>query len=67
MSGWGTLTEGGRRSDQLQTLAIPILSMADCYAGMNYVNNETMFCAGYLEGGKGMALLYSMFRMTRNL
>ena len=57
MSGWGTLTEGGRRSDQLQTLAIPILSMANCYADMNNVNNETMFCAGYLEVGKGMALL----------
>ena len=59
MSGWGQLVEGGRRSDQLQSLAIPILSIANWdYA--DRVNTETMLVAGAWEGGKGKALSYSM-------
>ena len=59
VSGWGTLVEGGRRPYRLQSLAIPILSTRDCNVSYPYlVNYETMFCAGYLEGGKGMALSY---------
>ena len=51
-------------SYRLQSLAIPMLSMADCNASYPYfVNYETMFCAGYLEGGKGMALSYSLYRI----
>ena len=47
------------RSDQLQTLAIPILSIADWdYA--DDVNTETMLVAGAWKGGKGKALSYSM-------
>ena len=64
VSGWGALREGDFRSDRLQSLAIPILSMADCNASYpDFVNYETMFCAGYLEGGKGMALLYPLHRI----
>ena len=42
-------------SDKLQALNKPILSTRDCqnsYPGM--IDTETMLCAGYLEGGKGM-------------
>ena len=45
--------------DKLQSLAIPILTIADWdYA--DDVNTETMLVAGFFEGGKGMALSYSM-------
>ena len=55
VSGWGTLVEGGMRSYQLQTLAMPILSIATWdYA--DAVNTETMLVAGFWESGKGMAV-----------
>ena len=56
VSGWGSLREGGRStSDQLQSVAIPILSIATWdYA--DSMNTETMLAAGFWEGGKGMAL-----------
>ena len=69
VSGWGALTEGGPSSDQLQTLAIPILSMRDCETSYSYtyengikafsLNTETMFCAGYLRVG-GVVILFTV-------
>ena len=44
-------------SDKLQALEKPILSRRDCdnsYPGM--IDDETMLCAGYLEGGKGTVI-----------
>ena len=63
MIGWGALTEGGRTSDQLQSLAIPIQSITDYHANFSYhVNTDTMLVARNLDypGGEGMALSYLM-------
>ena len=60
VSGWGTLVEGGKRSYQLQTLAMPILSIANNTDYTDHVNTETMLVAGFWEGGKGMAIPYSI-------
>ena len=77
VSGWGSargsarLSLGARHSfvdtNKLQSLDKPILSMRDChnsYPGL--LNDETMFCAGYLEGGKGM-VLFDRFMNTRDV
>ncbi|KAM9309240.1 trypsin-1-like [Pholidichthys leucotaenia] len=52
VSGWGNTMSSTADEDRLQCLDIPILSDSDChnsYPGMIY---DSMFCAGYLEGGK---------------
>ncbi|MBW3935403.1 serine protease, partial [Neisseria meningitidis] len=52
VSGWGNTMNPAADGDRLQCVNVPILSDADCnnsYPGMIEV---TMFCAGYLEGGK---------------
>ena len=46
--------------DQLQTLAIPILSIANNTDYTDHMNTETMLAAGFWEGGKGMAVPYSI-------
>ena len=64
MSGWGSLREGGWTPAQLQSLAIPILSISNWdYA--DRVNTETMLVAGAWEGGKGKALSYFMIHRLR--
>ena len=61
VSGWGnTMSSSIDRYERLQSLRIPILSDRDCihsYPDVNttnesLVNINSMFCAGYLEGGK---------------
>ena len=64
MSGWGALTEGGRRSDQLRSLGIPILTTEYYPYYTDHVNTETMLIAGAWEGGKGKALSYSINIVT---
>ncbi|KAJ0065850.1 hypothetical protein NL108_000079 [Boleophthalmus pectinirostris] len=52
VSGWGNTMSSTADRNKLQCLQIPILSTEDCensYPGMIY---NSMFCAGYLEGGK---------------
>ena len=38
--------------DKLQCLNLPILSHADCANSYPGMITQSMFCAGYLEGGK---------------
>lgn len=51
--GWGTTSEGGRQSDVLLQVEVPVISNERCAAFPRY-NTVTgnMFCAGYTEGGR---------------
>lgn len=40
--------------DKLQCLEVPTLSDRDCNNAYPGSITESMFCAGYLEGGKGV-------------
>jgi len=52
VSGWGTLSEGGRGSNKLMQLVAPHIKMSTCqrYLGGNV--HKDVICAGYLNGGK---------------
>ncbi|KAJ8376976.1 hypothetical protein SKAU_G00075560 [Synaphobranchus kaupii] len=52
VSGWGNTMDPAVDGDSLQCLNIPILSDRDCEASYPGMITPTMFCAGYLEGGK---------------
>lgn len=51
--GWGTTSEGGDTSCELQEVDLPVLSNEECRK-TNYSSSitENMLCAGYEEGGK---------------
>ncbi|MBN3313774.1 TRY1 protein, partial [Atractosteus spatula] len=51
VSGWGN-TMSSVSGDRLQCLDIPILSEQDCDKAYPGMITPSMFCAGYLEGGK---------------
>jgi secreted trypsin-like serine protease len=51
--GWGTTREGGRPSDVLLKVDVPIIANDICKAFPRYNNvAEGMICAGFREGGK---------------
>ncbi|TDH11568.1 hypothetical protein EPR50_G00062180 [Perca flavescens] len=52
VSGWGNTMSSTADSNRLQCLDIPILSDEDCNNSYPGMVDHTMFCAGYLEGGK---------------
>ncbi|KAL0172029.1 hypothetical protein M9458_032340, partial [Cirrhinus mrigala] len=52
VTGWGNTMSPTADSDKLQCLEIPILSDTDCSNSYPGMITNTMFCAGYLEGGK---------------
>ncbi|XP_062278096.1 trypsin-1-like isoform X1 [Scomber scombrus] len=52
VSGWGNTMSSTADSHKLQCLDIPILSDEDCNNSYPGMIDNTMFCAGYLEGGK---------------
>ncbi|XP_070767906.1 trypsin-1-like [Enoplosus armatus] len=52
VSGWGNTMSSTADSSKLQCLDIPILSDEDCNSSYPGMIDNTMFCAGYLEGGK---------------
>ncbi|KAJ8289818.1 hypothetical protein GJAV_G00005680 [Gymnothorax javanicus] len=52
VSGWGNTMDPAVSGDRLQCLEIPILSDRDCDNAYPGMITSTMFCAGYLEGGK---------------
>ncbi|XP_056617605.1 trypsin-2-like [Triplophysa dalaica] len=52
VSGWGNTMSSTADSDKLQCLQIPILSYNDCDNSYPGMITNSMFCAGYLEGGK---------------
>ncbi|KAL7840468.1 hypothetical protein AOLI_G00257910 [Acnodon oligacanthus] len=52
VSGWGNTMSSTADRNKLQCLEIPILSTTDCENSYPGMITDTMFCAGYLEGGK---------------
>ncbi|XP_073702764.1 trypsin-1-like [Garra rufa] len=52
VTGWGNTMSSTADSNKLQCLEIPILSDSDCRNSYPGMITDTMFCAGYLEGGK---------------
>ncbi|KAI1901537.1 hypothetical protein AGOR_G00035440 [Albula goreensis] len=52
VTGWGNTMSSSADSNRLQCLEIPILSYRDCDNSYPGMITESMFCAGYLEGGK---------------
>ncbi|XP_026227201.1 trypsin-1-like [Anabas testudineus] len=52
VSGWGNTMSSTADGDKLQCLEIPILSEEDCENSYPGMIDNSMFCAGYLEGGK---------------
>ncbi|KAH8254418.1 hypothetical protein KR032_010046, partial [Drosophila birchii] len=53
ISGWGYTTEGGRSSNQLQQVKVPIVDSAKCQETYDWRPiSEAMICAGVPEGGK---------------
>ncbi|KAJ8005256.1 hypothetical protein DPEC_G00144750 [Dallia pectoralis] len=52
VSGWGNTMSSTANRDRLQCLNIPILSFKDCDNSYPGMITDSMFCAGYLEGGK---------------
>uniref|UniRef100_G3RPB6 trypsin n=1 Tax=Gorilla gorilla gorilla TaxID=9595 RepID=G3RPB6_GORGO len=53
ISGWGnTLSSGANYPDELQCLDTHVLTQADCEASYPGEITNTMFCVGFLEGGK---------------
>jgi secreted trypsin-like serine protease len=54
VSGWGSTFDGGGTVDSLRAATVPIVADSACGAGSVYgaeFDQETMVCAGYLEGG----------------
>ncbi len=55
-------------SDKLQCLDLPILSQRDCEDSYPGMITESMFCAGFLEGGKDSCqVCNSMFKQAMNV
>lgn len=50
MIGWGTLSEDGELSPNLQEIEIPIINTTECLNKIPITRN--MFCAGLPEGKK---------------
>ena len=53
VSGWGETMSFIEGREALRFLNIPILSSRDCDNSYPGQISDTMFCAGFLEGGKG--------------
>ncbi|KAK0150815.1 Trypsin-1 [Merluccius polli] len=52
VSGWGNTMSSTADKNKLQCLDLPILSHQDCSNSYPGMITQSMFCAGYLEGGK---------------
>ncbi|TKS82316.1 Trypsin-1 [Collichthys lucidus] len=52
VSGWGSTQSSSADRNKLQCLQIPILSDSACNNAYPGMITNSMFCAGYLEGGK---------------
>jgi len=52
VSGWGTLSEGGRSADKLMQLVVPHITQSPCKSVLHMRSMPGQLCAGYLEGGK---------------
>ena len=56
VTGWGNTMSFTASGKYLQALELPILSSRDCDNSYPGMITDTMFCAGYLEGGKGTVI-----------
>uniref|UniRef100_A0A672KAJ7 Peptidase S1 domain-containing protein n=1 Tax=Sinocyclocheilus grahami TaxID=75366 RepID=A0A672KAJ7_SINGR len=54
VSGWGITMNETVDSDKLQCLNLSIISDRDCNESYPDLITASMFCAGYLKGGKGV-------------
>ncbi|KAL0985050.1 hypothetical protein UPYG_G00152270 [Umbra pygmaea] len=52
VSGWGNTMSSTANGDKLQCLQLPILSSQDCENSYPGMITNSMFCAGFMEGGK---------------
>ena len=55
VAGWGRLHETGNSATKLQELAVDIIDYETCNTQESYdglIQDDTMMCAGFLEGGK---------------
>jgi len=52
VTGWGLTSEDGEGSSDLLEVGLPIVDQKKCNLAYNGDITETMFCAGYPEGGK---------------
>ncbi|XP_047217908.1 trypsin-2-like [Girardinichthys multiradiatus] len=52
VSGWGNTMSSTADKNRLQCLEIPVISNQDCNNSYPGMITDSMFCAGYLEGGK---------------
>uniref|UniRef100_A0A8B9H028 trypsin n=1 Tax=Astyanax mexicanus TaxID=7994 RepID=A0A8B9H028_ASTMX len=52
VSGWGNTMSSTADRNKLQCLEIPIIADKDCDNSYPGMITDSMFCAGYLEGGK---------------
>ena len=55
VAGWGRLHETGKSATKLQELAVDIIDYETCNTQESYdglIQDDTMLCAGFLEGGK---------------
>uniref|UniRef100_A0A9J8CUN9 trypsin n=1 Tax=Cyprinus carpio carpio TaxID=630221 RepID=A0A9J8CUN9_CYPCA len=52
VTGWGNTMSSTADSNKLQCVEVPIVSDRDCNNSYPGMITDTMFCAGYLEGGK---------------
>jgi len=49
VAGWGTTSDGGKSSDYLKKLTVPILPFSSCSGNLD---EKIHFCAGFMEGGQ---------------
>uniref|UniRef100_A0A8C1BSJ5 trypsin n=1 Tax=Cyprinus carpio carpio TaxID=630221 RepID=A0A8C1BSJ5_CYPCA len=56
VTGWGNTMSSTADSNKLQCVEVPIVSDRDCNNSYPGMITDTMFCAGYLEGGKDSCL-----------
>ncbi|XP_071486382.1 uncharacterized protein [Diadema antillarum] len=53
MSGWGTLYQGGRLTDQLREVSVPLVNLTQCREEYKpFPITDNMICTGPKEGGK---------------
>ncbi|XP_067672337.1 trypsin-like [Haliotis asinina] len=54
VAGWGVISSEGDISDVLQLIEKPVLSQTQCrdIFGSNTFHEDSMICAGFIEGGK---------------
>lgn len=61
VTGWGVVDQQNHTSAQLQAVTVPVVDRTTCasiYAGLNIDITESMFCAGYENGGKDACQVY---------